>query len=116
MTVSLVGFIAELTGSDDHLLEAQPAVEIDGEVFVAPSLDWDLESLLPFQPSPQAVLHLRKQARRKGAGDGAPSDPGSFAGTARRDDGEARKTHPQRRGSSLLFQCPDYDVARTHAD
>ncbi|MBW8762951.1 MAG: hypothetical protein JF592_10245 [Microbacterium sp.] len=57
MTISLVGFVAELTGSEDHLLEAQPVVEIDGDTFVAPGLDWTRDNLVPYQPSPQASFH-----------------------------------------------------------
>lgn len=57
VTISLVGFVAELTGSEEHLLEAQPVVEIDGTTFVAPGLVWTLDSLVPYQPSPQASFH-----------------------------------------------------------
>lgn len=57
MNVSLVGFVAELTGSDDHLLEAQPAVEVDGQVFVAPGLNWTLETLVPHRPDSPTPVH-----------------------------------------------------------
>lgn len=69
MKISLVGFVAELTGSDDHLLEAQPAVEIDGQILVAPGLDWTVETLVPYQAQSSTPLHRITSATEITVGD-----------------------------------------------
>ncbi|MFJ4175270.1 hypothetical protein [Microbacterium sp. NPDC089696] len=77
MTLILVGFVADLHGSADHLFEAAPVVMRDREFFVAPGLDWDETALIPLVSGTGVPVHLIKAAHQIVPGDtvwvGGPS-------------------------------------------
>lgn len=57
MTFMLVGFIADLNGSDGHIFEAAPVVEAAGRRFAAASLDWDPTGLVEVEATVAPAFH-----------------------------------------------------------
>lgn len=56
MSVTLIGFIAELRGNEDNLISGEPVVEIDGQQYVAHGRSWTLESLEFLSPDQSAYV------------------------------------------------------------
>lgn len=57
MTFTLVGFIADLTGSEGHIFEAAPVVRWDERMFAARGLDWTPEDLVELDSLSTTSVH-----------------------------------------------------------
>lgn len=54
---ALVGFVADLYGNEDHLLQVEGVVEVSGERFVVPAGHWDESDLERISESDEAYIH-----------------------------------------------------------